>query len=278
MIRGFPRGVRRILEVLRGRVDRVERNSMREIAELREEISILKSSLEVPAEWIEEFQSWKVNTPIPAEPMISVCIGTYNRARLLTERAIPSILTQTYPRFELIVVGDGCTDDTEERVRKIGDPRVRFVNLPERGLYPEEPNRRWMVAGTATVNHALRLASGDFITHLDDDDEHLPGRLEALTGFAHEHGADFLWHPFWVENQDGPWQLNEAQDFVYAQVTTSSVFYRSWLKRIEWNVNAHLLMEPGDWNRFRRIKYLTPIAVRYPEPLLKHYRERAQNG
>ena len=56
-------------------------------------------------------------------------------------------------------------------------------------------------------------------------------------------------------------------------MTTSSVFYRSWFRKIEWDVNAHMLLEPGDWNRFRRFKYLQPLMFRYPEPLLRHYPE-----
>jgi glycosyltransferase involved in cell wall biosynthesis len=240
----------------------------------RSEFDLLKSSLEVPGELIEEFQDWKARNPIPERPLVSVCIPTYNRARLLTERSIPSVLRQTYTNFELIVVGDGCTDETVEAVARIDDPRLRFVNLPVRGVYPSDPMRRWMVAGTQAVNRALAMTQGDYITHLDDDDEHLPERLEKLVTFAKSHGCDFVWHPFWMEDLTGNWTLQESHELAFTQVTTSSVFYRAWFKNIEWDVNAHLLAEPGDWNRFRRIKYLNPVALRFPEPLLRHYRER----
>ncbi|MDO8665381.1 MAG: glycosyltransferase, partial [Gemmatimonadales bacterium] len=63
-------------------------------------------------------------------------IATYNRGAVLCERTIPTVLAQTYPHFELLIVGDHCTDDTEERVKALKDPRIRFVNLPERGNYP----------------------------------------------------------------------------------------------------------------------------------------------
>jgi len=225
---------------------------------------------------VEEFQEWKARNPIPDRPFVSVCIPTYNRSKLLTERSIPSVLRQTYNHLELIVVGDGCTDETEESVARIEDPRLRFVNLPTRGVYPSDPLRRWMVAGTPAVNRALELAQGDYITHLDDDDEYLPERLKKLVEFATSQACDFVWHPFWWEDESGNWILSECPEMVYAQVTTSSVFYRAWFKKIEWDANAHLLGEPGDWNRFRRIKYLNPVARRFPEPLLRHYRERQQ--
>src|SRR5262249_53275659 len=158
-------------------------------------------------------------------------------------------------------------DETPEAVGKIDDSRVRFINLPERGTYPEDPMLRWMVAGTAPVNTALSLARGQFVTHLDDDDRYAPDRLEKLVAFAVSHRCDFVWHPFWVEDGLGRWTLHEAPQFDRGNVTTSSVFYRSWFTQIPWDINAHQLREPGDWNRFRRIKYIGPVMERYPEPL-----------
>src|ERR1700682_5918611 len=84
------------------------------------------------------------------EPLVSVRIGTYNRSHLLFERSLPSVFNQTYTNFEIVVVGDGSTDDTAERFAKLDDTRVRFVNLPHQGVYPEDPTFRWMVAGTPT--------------------------------------------------------------------------------------------------------------------------------
>jgi glycosyltransferase involved in cell wall biosynthesis len=245
---------------------------------LKREVDALKSSLDTPAALAEDFRAWRGRTPLPERPLVSVCIATYNRADLLVERAVASILAQSYDRFELIVVGDGCTDHTTARMAEVADPRVTFVNLPERGAYPEDPERRWMVAGTQAVNHAMHLARGDLITHLDDDDEHLPRRLELLVRFLLEEDLDFVWHPFWYQRPSYRWRLNDATEFAYTHVTTSSVLYRSWFRCIEWNPQAHLLMEPGDWGRFRRIRHLAPRAARFPEPLLRHYRERSQKA
>ncbi|GEM_PF-553485 len=247
-----------------------------QLKSLRDHLDTLKSSLEVPQEMIDDFLAWKSRNPIPARPLITVLVGTYNRSRLLTERCIPSILGQTYDHLELIVVGDCCTDDTEELVSQIKDPRLKFQNLPERGPYPSDPVRRWLVAGTEPLNTALALAQGDFITHLDDDDEYVPDRLEKLVNFAIEHQCDFVWHPFWWEQHDGCWIINQAVELAHAETTTGAVLYRGWFKNVPWRMDAYRLMEPGDWNRCRRIKYMNPVSMRYPEPLLKHYRERSQ--
>lgn len=265
--------LRRQVLPLQNRFDRFEGRIGSRTDHIAEQIDYLKSNLEVPQELVEEFFEWKARTPIPERPLVTVIVATYNRARLLTERCIPSVLGQTYPDLELVVVGDNCTDETEEAVTGIQDPRLEFINLPTRGVYPEDPIRRWMVAGTVAMNEGLSMANGDFVTHLDDDDEYVPERLERLVRFATENGCDFTWHPYWWENNEGKWRLNEATNFAYSDITTSSVFYRSWFRKIPWDIDSHRLMEPGDWNRFRKIKYINPVSMRYPEPLLKHYRQ-----
>lgn len=213
-----------------------------------------------------------------AEPLVSVCIATFNRGPLLLERSLKSILAQSYANFEVIVVGDCCTDDTAQRMATVTDPRVRFVNLPERGRYPEEPKLRWMVGGTAAVNHALALARGDFITHLDDDDEHTPDRLAKLVDFTLRRRADIVWHPFDYEGLPDQWHTNHAPRFRYHQVSTSSVLYHHWFRQIPWDADAYKLLEPGDWNRFRKFRFIGARAFRHPDVMLKHYRERNQQA
>jgi glycosyltransferase involved in cell wall biosynthesis len=210
------------------------------------------------------------------EPLVTVCVATYNRGHLLTERCLASLLAQDYRNLQIVVVGDCCTDDTAERVAALNDPRIEFVNLQERGKYPDEPRHRWMVAGTAAVNHALSLARGDFVTHLDDDDEHAPDRVSKLVKLMRETRADIIWHPFDYERVPDDWQVNHAPQFAVNNVSTSSVFYHRWLKSIPWDINAWRYNEPGDWNRFRKIRFLGVRAVRAPERLLRHYRERNQ--
>ncbi|MQA38005.1 glycosyltransferase family 2 protein [Rugamonas aquatica] len=212
------------------------------------------------------------------EPLVTVCVATYNRGELLTSRCLKSLLAQDYRNLQIVVVGDCCTDDTAERVAALADPRIEFVNLTERGQYPTEPRKRWMVAGTVAVNHALSLARGQFITHLDDDDEHTPDRVSKLVALMKASRADIIWHPFDFERVPDDWQVNEAPHFAVNNVSTSSVFYHRWLRTVPWDINAWRYDEPGDWNRFRKIRFLGARTVRAPERLLKHYRERNQKA
>jgi glycosyltransferase involved in cell wall biosynthesis len=251
------------------------------VEHLNAEVDALRSRIDVSDVLFDTFQQERNSKEYQSvyqkeTPLVSVCVGTYNRGRLLVERSLRSILEQDYRNLEVIVVGDCCTDDTVEIVSKIKDERVRFINLPERGRYPEDAKLRWMVAGTTTFNHALSLANGDFITHLDDDDEYVSDRISKLVTFIRGNRADLVWHPFWSEKRRGGWDLFKAEDFSKSQVTTSCIIYHRWFKHVPWDMNAYKYLEPGDWNRFRKIKYLGATMLRYPEPLLRHYKEKNQ--
>ncbi len=101
----------------------------------------------------------------PNIPTVSVVIPTYNRAHLLG-RAIQSVLDQTYRDFELIVVDDGSTDNTEEVVEGLSDERVKYIR--------HEKNK----GGAAARNTGIKAAKGQYIAFQDSDDEWLPEKLE----------------------------------------------------------------------------------------------------
>ncbi len=127
------------------------------------------------------------------EPLVTVRIATWNRAELLVERALASLRAQGYERWQAIVVGDACTDDTAERLAALGDPRVRFINLPLQGPYPDDPHERWLVAGIPPMNLGARLAEGTWIAPLDDDDEWEPDHLEVLLAAARREEAELAY-------------------------------------------------------------------------------------
>ncbi len=113
-----------------------------------------------------------------AVPRVSVVIATYNWSSVLPY-AIGSVLRQTYDDFEVVVVGDGCTDDSEAVVRAIGDPRVRWTNLPVNSGHQGTPN-----------NEGIRQARGELIAYLGHDDLWFPHHLDASVRALDQAAAD----------------------------------------------------------------------------------------
>lgn len=126
-------------------------------------------------------------------PLISVCIPTYNRGAILVERAVASVLSQTYKNFELVIIGDCCSDETMELLSKFTDPRIKFYNMPSRKKsYPQTVENHWLAGPVNPLNKALELAKGDWLARIDDDDTWPENHLEALYDFACSGKYEFV--------------------------------------------------------------------------------------
>jgi glycosyltransferase involved in cell wall biosynthesis len=108
---------------------------------------------------------------------VSVVIPTFNWSAVL-RHAVRTALWQTYPNLEVLVVGDCCTDDSEEVVSSFADTRLRWHNLPENAGNQCGPNRA-----------ALELARGEFIAYLGHDDVWLPTHVAWLMDGVARTGA-----------------------------------------------------------------------------------------
>jgi len=101
--------------------------------------------------------------------LISIVIPTHNRSDLL-QRAIDSVLLQTYKNIEIIIVDDGSVDDTKELVQSYMDKHKNITYIKhEKAL-----------GGNVARNSGIRVAKGEFIAGLDDDDEFTPDRIQVL--------------------------------------------------------------------------------------------------
>lgn len=121
-------------------------------------------------------------------PLVSVIVTTYNQGPYI-ESTLRSVFEQTYRRYELIVVDDGSTDDTSDRL----------TSFPNRLEYIRQPNQG--VAGAR--NTGVARARGELLAFLDGDDLWEPEKLEAQVEAARRHPASGLLATDGVQFDDG---------------------------------------------------------------------------
>lgn len=105
--------------------------------------------------------------------MVTVIIPTYKRSEYI-ERAIQSILMQTYKDIEIIVVDD---NDSNTEERKMLEKKMEKYSNNKKIIYIQHKNNK---NGAAARNTGIKIAHGEYITFLDDDDYFLPNRIETM--------------------------------------------------------------------------------------------------
>jgi hypothetical protein len=113
-------------------------------------------------------------------PQVSVILATYDWSSVL-RHAVATVLAQTLDDFELLVVGDACSDDSAEVVASFGDPRVHWHDLERNFGSQVGPN-----------NRGLELARGRYVAYLGQDDLWFPDHLRLLVERAESSGADLV--------------------------------------------------------------------------------------
>jgi glycosyltransferase involved in cell wall biosynthesis len=181
-----------------------------------------------------------------ANPLISVYVPTYNRGELLIERAVKSILSQTYKNFELIIIGDCCTDKTTELINQIKDDRIRYFNIPKRGYrYPPTAINHWFNGSTVASNVALSMIRGEWIARNDDDDIWTEDHLEKLLKFAIANDYEFVSSSYKTISSEGEENIVDSSEDEIPIGGTQTWLYRSYLKFIRYNKHCWR----KKWNR-----------------------------
>ena len=169
----------------------------------------------------------------------SVIVPAYNSAAFLPQ-ALDSLLSQTMADFEIVVVNDGSTDNTQEvldaYIQK--DPRVRSLRQENAGV-------------SVARNNGLLAAGGDYVTFLDADDWYAPDTLKAFTAAAEKSGADLLLGRLQMVEDGRPAFFHEMAD-VLAKEETVGTFD----SRLLWNFLV--------CNKCYRRAFLLEHDVRFP--------------
>lgn len=122
-------------------------------------------------------------------PKVSVYINTRNRANLIG-RALDSLQKQTFEDFEVLVLDAGSTDNTQAVIEN-------YIKKDNRIKYYKYGN----VKIATCLNYVISQARGEYITHLDDDDEYLPEKInkqvKLLDSSSQKVGVVYCWEEFW---------------------------------------------------------------------------------
>lgn len=147
-------------------------------------------------------------------PKVSVIIPTYNSEKFIA-KAIESVLQQTYPNVELIVVDDASQDNTVEVVKGYCSDRIKLI-VNDRNQGP-----------SYSRNRAIEVANGEWIALLDSDDWFAGDRLEKLLQVAQSKNADFVVDDlyFITEGAEKPWttRFSERWGFGTGKVPINTI-------------------------------------------------------
>lgn len=154
--------------------------------------------------------------------LVSIIMPSYNTAKYIAE-TVQSVLAQTYQNWELIIVDDCSTDDTDEVVKPfLSDSRIRYLK--------NEKNS----GAAVSRNRALREAKGKWIAFLDSDDLWMPEKLEKQIAFMKENGYHFSYTDYMEIDEasrpngktvTGPKKITKAGMFNYCWPGCLTVMY-----------------------------------------------------
>jgi len=202
-------------------------------------------------------------------PKVSVIIPTYNLSDML-EDAVRSVLLQSFSDFEVIVVDDGSTDDTQAVIARIRDSRVKYFYKQNGGV-------------SAARNYGLSKANGAYIAFLDHDDLWPPNFLEVMASHL-ESKTDYgvVYCPLTVMRSDGAviksYKAESCRSgwitvdlFKKSMVWTSTVVIRaSMLKGLFYDESLSGRYEDGDF--YLRLSVRTPfLFVRQVEAIRREH-------
>jgi glycosyltransferase involved in cell wall biosynthesis len=169
---------------------------------------------------------------VPKELLITVLLATYNSAEFIAQ-SIRSVLIQTYHNFELLIVDDGSTDNTEIIVNSFKDERINYVKKEHTGL-------------ADSLNFGLKIAKYDWIARMDADDICHSERLKTLltADFSNANNIIFSKGAFFSKStlriiQECP---NNQREIIKSLALHSLIMHPSVI------YNRHFILESGGYN------------------------------
>jgi glycosyltransferase involved in cell wall biosynthesis len=202
-------------------------------------------------------------------PLVSIVIPTYNHAPML-QRALATVVEQTYQNWNAIVVNNFSTDNTLEVVAAFNDPRIQCVNFRNNGVIG------------ASRNEGIALATGKYVAFLDSDDTWFPTKLEKCVEIL-ESGSDLVCHAeYWIDESGksrlvayGPSQAATHHNLIYKgnRISTSATVVRAaLLKEVHGFDVAPEFISTEDYDLWIRLAAKSDKFAFISEPLGEYHR------
>jgi teichuronic acid biosynthesis glycosyltransferase TuaG len=202
-------------------------------------------------------------------PLVSIVIPTYNHAPML-QRALATVVEQTYQNWNAIVVNNFSTDNTLEVVAAFNDPRIQCVNFRNNGVIG------------ASRNEGIALATGKYVAFLDSDDTWFTTKLEQCIEIL-ESGSDLVCHAeYWIDESGksrlvayGPSEAATHHNLIYKgnRISTSATVVRTaLLKEVHGFDVSPELISTEDYDLWIRLAAKSDKFAFIREPLGEYHR------
>lgn len=195
-----------------------------------------------------------------SEPLVTIILPTYRNWELMRDRALPSVLAQTYEHWECLVVGDAAPGEAGRVVASFGEPRMRFINLPYRGPYPDSPDDAWLISGTNPFNTGLALSGGRWIGAVADDDALTPKYVELTLELARRERAEITYGKLRQHDPETGERILGGFPPIFGQWGVQGSLVHSALRFLPLQPSDWVFSVPNDWSWAER---MLRIGVRF---------------
>jgi glycosyltransferase involved in cell wall biosynthesis len=213
------------------------------------------------------------------EPLVSILIPTYTSYETLRDRAIPSVVAQTYGNWELVIAGDAAPPETAAVIESFAEKRIRYENLSLRGPYPTDPMRAWLVTAVPPLNAALRSARGRWVVLFADDDALRPHAVERMLDEARSARLELCYGmQNYIDRNTGPRPFGEFPPQVHRFGLQGAILHTA-LRFFEQELADEIFGNPSDWSWIRRM-LRAGVRIGFVEEIIADYYPsyRAQPG
>lgn len=210
------------------------------------------------------------------EPEVTIVMGSHNPRREWLQRAVASLVAQTWENWELVLWDDGSSPQGARLLSQAAgrDSRIH--------LYRGEINRGLAHA----LNQGISRARGRYIARMDDDDISLPRRLETQVAFLQAHPQqDWVGSAALLRDEKGVWGtwqkpvLPQREDFLHSSpyIHPSVMFRRQVLELIGGYGESSRYLGCEDYELFFRLHQAGFRGYNLPQPLLEYWEDRASH-